>query len=289
MSKVGSPTIGKRLDYEKRMNLVLDHLYSNLDAQLDLNHLADIACMSPYHWHRVYQAMHGETIAATVKRLRLQRAADMLANTKQSIDAIARRASYSGAPSFSRAFKADYGMPPVQYRQAGGHAEFVAAMEAQTSCEFDVEIRQMPAIQCVGVAHSGSYMKIDKAFTQLFTILGRENAIGAQTQMYGVYFDDPGLLAEAQLDSLACATSIADIDVQAPLERYEIAGNTCAVLRHKGPYVDMRFAYQWLYGQWLVNSVYEVADSPVYEAYLNNPRDTLPTELLVDIYLPLAI
>ena len=49
----------------------------------------------------------------------------------------------------------------------------------------------------------------------------------------------------------------------------------------------MRSAYQWLYGQWLVQSGREVADSPVFEGYLNNPRDTAPEQLLPDIYLPL--
>jgi AraC family transcriptional regulator len=46
-------------------------------------------------------------------------------------------------------------------------------------------------------------------------------------------------------------------------------------------------AYDWLYGQWLPSSGREAADAPVFEDYLNSPRDTLPTELRTDIYLPL--
>lgn len=59
------------------------------------------------------------------------------------------------------------------------------------------------------------------------------------------------------------------------------------MLRHKVPYADMKAAYQWLYGVWLAQSDREVGDAPVFEEYLNNPRDTAPTELLTDIYLPL--
>jgi len=62
----------------------------------------------------------------------------------------------------------------------------------------------------------------------------------------------------------------------------------CAVLRHRGPYATMRSAYQWLYGHWLVQSGREAADAPVFEEYLNNPRDTAPADLLTDICLPLA-
>ena len=40
----------------------------------------------------------------------------------------------------------------------------------------------------------------------------------------------------------------------------EIAGGSYAVLRHKGPYADMRAAYRWLYGTWLLQSGREIAD-----------------------------
>ena len=60
--------------YEARLSRVLDHIYDHLDEPLDIDRLAEIACLSPYHWHRIYQAMYGETIAATVRRLRLHRA-----------------------------------------------------------------------------------------------------------------------------------------------------------------------------------------------------------------------
>lgn len=75
---------------------------------------------------------------------------------------------------------------------------------------------------------------------------------------------------------------------QPPLEPFTLGGGLCAVLRHQGPYATMRAAYQWLYGQWLVQSGCEAADSPVFEEHLNNPRDTPTAQLLSDIYLPLA-
>ncbi len=60
-----------------------------------------------------------------------------------------------------------------------------------------------------------------------------------------------------------------------------------AVLRHKGPYADMKAAYDWFYGQWLPQSGREPANAPPVEEYLNSPQDTPPMELLTDIYLPL--
>jgi AraC family transcriptional regulator len=59
--------------YEQRINRVTDFIYAHLDEELDLDRLADVAAMSRWHWHRVYAGMRGETVAATVRRLRLAR------------------------------------------------------------------------------------------------------------------------------------------------------------------------------------------------------------------------
>ena len=65
--------------FEQRMRRVIDHVHAHLDEPLDLMWLADIAHLSPHH--RIYQALYGETMAATVKRLPLHRAAGWLANS----------------------------------------------------------------------------------------------------------------------------------------------------------------------------------------------------------------
>ena len=48
-------------DYAERLDRVFRWLADHLDDSLDLARLADVACLSPYHFHRVYRAMQGET------------------------------------------------------------------------------------------------------------------------------------------------------------------------------------------------------------------------------------
>ena len=88
--------------YLDRLQRVKAYIYAHLDEEIDLNRLAEVACLSPYHWHRVYAAVEGETIHATVKRLRLHRAAGQLAQTAQPLEEIARRAGYSSGAAFSK-------------------------------------------------------------------------------------------------------------------------------------------------------------------------------------------
>ena len=102
--------------------------------------------------------------------------------------------------------------------------------------------------------------------------------------------DDPGSVEEDKLRSKACISLppfAADQPMQAPLKTTELRPGRYAVLNYKGPYSDMQALYQWLFGSWLPASGQEADDAPVFEEYLNNPRDTAPTELLTDIYLPL--
>lgn len=69
-------------DYQQRLGRVIAYVHDHLDEPLDLNRLAEVAHLSPHHWHRVCHALHGETIAATVRRLRLHRATGDLANKR---------------------------------------------------------------------------------------------------------------------------------------------------------------------------------------------------------------
>ena len=103
--------------YHDRLDRVLDYIYTRLDDDLSFDRLAEVACLSSYHWSRIYSAMRGETIVATIRRLRLQRAADQLANSDSDIQAITRRAGYSSADSFGRAFKESFGTSPTAYRR----------------------------------------------------------------------------------------------------------------------------------------------------------------------------
>jgi AraC family transcriptional regulator len=289
MPEFATSDSASQASYIRRFTRVTEYIYANLDAELDLNTLADVAALSPWHWHRIWQAVYGETVAATVKRLRLQRAAHDLAQTQMLLDDIWPRAGYGSLAAFSRSFKDAYGMPPAEYRKAGSHTRFTMPSSPKgVSIMRDVAIRTIPAATLAVIPHKGSYMQIGKAFETLFGTLGARNLLRPGLCMKGLYYSDPTSVAEDELRSAAGIIIPDDsFPVEAPLERASLRGGEYAVLRHKGPYSDMRPAYDWLYGEWLVRSGREAADAPCFEDYLNNPREVAPTELLTDICLPL--
>jgi AraC family transcriptional regulator len=277
----------RRTDYTERLSRVIHYIYDHLDEEIDLNKLAEVAHLSPYHWHRVYHALNGETIAATVKRLRLHRAAGFLAQTAMPIEEVAGKSGYDNLQSFTRVFKSVYGMPPAQYRKNGSHVRFQPPLRGKEPGMYDVTIKTVPAMQAVTIAHVGPYMQISKAFDLLYGWLAARQRMVPGNRVLGIYYDDPDSVAEDQLRSRACVVLAQPVGVEPPVEVADIPAGTYAVLRHKGPYADMKAAYQWLYGTWLVQSGREAGNAPVFEEYLNNPRVVQPTDLLTDIYLPL--
>ncbi|WP_240230456.1 AraC family transcriptional regulator [Devosia lacusdianchii] len=273
--------------YSRRLDRVLDHVYSHLEDDISFDRLAEVACLSPYHWSRIYAAMRGETIVASIRRLRLQRAADRLANTDLDMGVIAERAGYSSTDTFGRAFKETFGAPPAAYRASGSHAAFRAAGAAEDASGFPVNVVSLPERRCAGIDHKGSYMEIDRAMGKLFAELAACDAVPSAPAMIGLFFDDPDLGDEADLRSRACMPVAANVTIDAPMVETALRGGLYAQLNYTGPYADMRGAYRWLLGVWLPASGYEPADAPIFEAYLNDPRDTPQTALRTDIHLPL--
>lgn len=94
--------------YQQRMARVLRHIEQHLDSRPDLEELARIAGFSRFHFHRIFTSMAGESVAAYVRRLLLERAAMRLGHSHEPITRIALDAGYESLDAFSRAFRARF-------------------------------------------------------------------------------------------------------------------------------------------------------------------------------------
>jgi AraC family transcriptional regulator len=178
------------------MQRVVAYVYAHLDEPLDLMKLSEVAGMSAFHWHRVFQSMYGESMVSTVKRLRLHRAAGELANSNRPIGRVAQAAGYPNVQSFTRVFKGAYGLPPAQYRERGAHADFKVQTHAEDLTDRPVEIRELDAMQLVSVPHRGSYMHIGAAFDQLFGRLAARGLARPGMRLIALFYDDPSVIPE---------------------------------------------------------------------------------------------
>ena len=92
--------------HHERVNRVLDYIGEHLDGELSLTRLSQVGCFSPFHFHRIFQAVTGETLNSHVRRVRLERAASLMkATPRKRITDVALEAGFAGTAEFSRAFR----------------------------------------------------------------------------------------------------------------------------------------------------------------------------------------
>lgn len=290
-------------DYKHRMLRVLVHIQQNLDRPVSLENLAAIAAFSPYHFHRVFRGMVGESVKEHIRRLRLERAATQLKLTRESISRIALDAGYESPQAFTRAFKACWGLPPLAFRERKGvrqsavSAQRVSYREDAMLGDFEpavsggetlqVEIKQLQSMRVAFVRHTGPYSECGSAWERLFMGLGKEGLFGAGARHFGLCHDDPEVTPAEKIRYDACCTVDHAYRPHGDIGVMEIEGGDYAMTTHFGPFETIGDTYARLLGEWLPRSGYEVRSAPCLEIYLTDPENTEPEDYLTDIYMPL--
>lgn len=277
-----------RDSYAKRIQRVAGFITDHLDKEIGLDRLSEEARLSPYHFHRVYASVMSETLGDTVRRLRLHRAAVELISSQKPIEMVGRRAGYGSAAAFTRAFAASYGAPPAAYRRSGIMRSPDKTSPTGETAMYDITIEKTPPMRLAAMDHRGDYNEIGKTFDPLFAWAGARGLLGPQTRSFGVYYDDPDSVPVRDLRSVAGLIVGPDFVANGDVRIVELPAMEVASLTHKGPYAELKGAYDYLYRNWLPKSGREPGALPCFEEYLNNPRTLPPTEWLTKVSMPLA-
>jgi AraC family transcriptional regulator len=108
-----------RLD-NRRLKRVLDYVEERLCDDIAVADLANIACLSIFHFTRAFSAATGKSPHRYVSQRRLEWAKAMIATGRTSIAQTAFLCRFSSQSSFTRAFRRATGMTPAGYRRASG-------------------------------------------------------------------------------------------------------------------------------------------------------------------------
>ena len=289
-------------------------ILDTLDEALDLAALARGAALSPFHFHRIFRGMMGETPLEMHRRLRLERAAWQLLGRDAGVTTVAFEAGYETHEAFTRAFRAAYGTSPSAFRQgAAGPLEDCTRpqqieLAARSSVHFghdpaknplvrfligeaimNVTIEDMPEFRLATIRHVGPYDRISEAFARLGALAGQAGLFqAADVKMLAIYHDDPESTAPEHLQSDAGITVSAGVRVPDGAAEVTIPAGRYAHATHVGPYTELGDAWTRLMGGWLPQSGHRVGAGPTYEVYRNNPMNAAPHELITDLYLPIA-
>lgn len=274
--------------YVERVNRAIDHIVKHLDEPLRLQSLARAARLSPFHFHRVFQALVGATPAEFVKRLRLEMTLRHMAHARPpSLTSVALKCGFSSSADFSRSFKQRYGVSPSAFDIAAWRKDrgdkLQATVDQQTQQmhlqrlpprhnpdRFSVKIRNIPArtVAYIRVARPYQGDGVVRAVQRLVAWAERHGF--ADGQWLGYQWDNPEITALEDCRYYVAVEAQAFV-AKGEIGRFEFPSMLVAEVKICGG-IDLELrALQWLYGTWLPRSGYVPDDHPGFESWIGRP------------------
>jgi AraC family transcriptional regulator len=277
------------LDHQERMNRVLVFIAERLDTPPMLEEVAAVACYSPFHFHRIFSAFTGETLAVHIRRLRLERAASQLQRDAGNVTDIALGAGYESPAAFTKAFAKQFGCPPTAFRAEHRLAPQKPNQNATQGTHMEPTIKERPDTQVAFVRRTGPYVTAAAdAWKTLAKFAFWHGLFRKDTEMIGVCHDNPEITAGDQIRYDACISVKKPVKPKGEVGAATLRGGRFAVFLHHGPYENFNTTYQAIYGDWLPSSGRKLRDEPCLEIYLNNPQRTKPKDLKTEIWVPIV-
>ena len=300
----------QQLLYINRINKVVDHIDKNIDADLNLEKLSEIACFSPFHFHRIFCAFFDETPNNYITRRRIEKIAGRLFLMKEedSITDLALRNGFKSIHSFSRAFRKFYGISASEFKKRG-QIEFSKIGKAESkngtaSIAFEkyfytmdnlktwlqmktkVEVKEMPELKMVQVRHQGPYKEIGMAFDKLMQWAGPRRLLDfPTTKTVGIYYDSPRVTDESKMQSSACITIKDDVEVSGEVSKITIPKGRFAVGRFELKMDEFEKAWNSM-SLWIPENNFELREGHFHEIYHNEAQEHPEGKFIADICIP---
>jgi len=264
-------------EYTERIHQAIDYINKHLSEEINLDILADAVCFSPFHFHRIFSAIMGETPRDLIERLRLERAANYLfTRPNDSVTDIAFNCGFSAISSFSRAFKKHFGISPSEYfkkHKEDFHSLYISENRRKINRNkknvSKVEIKFLPPMHIAYCESLDGYGKgIMHSWMNLNRYADARDLIKSDTIHLGLPLDNPSITPIHKCRYRACIVVPNELVLKrGEIRTDDIEGGKYAVYHFKGKVSDISSAYETFYGTWLPNSGYIPSDRLLIEIY----------------------
>jgi len=303
-------------EYTARINRVLDYIDDNIHQPLDLSTIAEVANFSPYHFHRIFSFLLGETPIDFVQRVRIEKAAFMILRDQDTtITEIAYACGFSSVSLFSRTFRKYFDMTPTQF------AKMEKAVFAQDGMLFSkngqplgknmksrlsldsefrsvelikliimntkIEIKEMLEMKVIYCRHMGAFDQIGKAYEKVVKwAIPRGLYDPAISKTATVVHDDPTITEQDKVRQSACILVDEDVKIEGEIGKMVIPGGKYVVGHFEIGMDGFREAWNTMC-MWFTESGYQQGDGSTFELYHNNYELHPEKKHVVDICIPI--
>jgi len=114
--RVPAKKMSTRTELYRRLLRGKDYMDSFFAGEVQLRDAAVAACVSPYHFHRLFHDVFQETPNQYLQRRRLLQARELLKNSDRDVTEISLDVGFESSTSFSALFRRSFGCSPREYR-----------------------------------------------------------------------------------------------------------------------------------------------------------------------------
>lgn len=283
-------------EYKTRITKVVNFILQNLNEDLSLQKLADIAQYSPFHFQKIFKQVVSESPKQYVIRMRLETAAHALVMYRhKTITEIAFEHGFSSSAVFARAFKNYFGVSSEDFRsisrkEAAQRCQNKDATainhlnlsEAETCIEsLNIRIQKISSFRCVFVnAKLYEDESIDKAFRKVGQLAETYNLISANSRFAGAIYLHSGIYRTMIITA-------PKIQIPTHLNTLEVPSAKYAVIDLAKGLKESIEQLKVFADFWLPKSGYRIAEIVGYEMLAESPLEKSYQHIKKEIYIPI--
>ena len=296
-----------QIDYQIRINRVFEFIEKNLDADLSLAIIADIAFFSPFHFHRIFKAITGETVNEYITRRRIEKAALELLHKNIAVSDIFLKYGFADNSTFTRTFKKFYGVSPTAFRKQNpnrfskirqldskngqtypDNEKYICAINnlknwIQMNAKIEIRGIQQMNVACVpAIGHNN----IATAYQKLMRWAAPLGLLNENTKMITVYHDSFKVTEADKVRTDACMVLNQPVNMTGEVKLSTIEKGRFIVGSFEIITDDFEKSWTGLF-IWMNENGYKKADRNIFELYHNNFNDHPEKKAIVDFYIPI--
>jgi AraC family transcriptional regulator len=310
--------------HQTGLDRVRAYIRDHYPEELNISDLAKLAGLSKAHFHRVFHETYGETLQDHIRRIRLEKAAcRLLAVECDSITEVAYACGFSSSQSFTRAFKAHYGIPPTrlefnlgsgfillkkwQNMQTHYGVKYLLSREVRPDGTFiqipswtsegkdflqDLEVMDMPSLRVAYVrtiTDPGSIEPLAQAMNHLVDWALPKGLIMGDCRLFRAVETIPDEDGRITVDASISAPEGIDSEKDNGISiRYLPAGEYGVYCAKVQSVVELHEAWKRLICGWWISSYSLRERRPFYEIYYNNAEIHPTKSSIIDLCLPIT-
>lgn len=280
----------------QRMAASIDYIEKNLEAELHIEHVAAVACMSKFHFQRMFHMLTGVNVAEYIRKRRLTMAAQELIHSKRRVIDVAFKYGYETPESFSKAFRKIHGISPSAVRDQNKQLKAFPRLSFQIQLkgdeEMDYRIVEKEDFTIVGkgirtTTINGENLRRIPAFWDEVNSNGLsdklEKSYGAKV-VYGACME-----FDKEQEKLTYFIGVeSDRNLSSDWEERVIPASTWAIFPVIGPMPDaIPKVWERIFAEWFPATGYEHAGGPELEVYPTD-GDVTAEDHHCEIWIPIV-